>query len=579
MSTLLGIEGADVMTAELPNQIDLGEKTARVKELRRLDQVRAGMAKDRQQYEERWEAVADYVKPDMYYRSGKTPNDGYKQRTKIVNPTPSFALNIFQAGMFSGTANPTRSWFRIGHENPELNNVHEVKEWLTEVHDRMQNVMIKSNLYKALPRLFSQLGLFGIGAIVVVDDADDIIRFHNRMVGQFYIANDERGNVGTYLEEQPMTVEQVIRTFGYRQASDRVQRLYNDNSLNSEVKVCWLVERNKEYDPDKLESRFKKYRTTYWEKGNVESGLLSVSGVDAFPVISPRAEQNGNDPYGIGAGVEALPDMKALALAEKQLQLAREMNVKPSLIVPSSLGGHAAKLFIPGSYIFSDSPDQIKSAHNVRVDEQGTRIAIQALEERIKEFFHVPLFLMIANDGRSNITATEIQARQQERMMALGPVLQNLNDEAFDRLIDLVYDAMDRRGLIPEPPEQLQGSSLTVEYISVLAQAQKAADVTSLDRYVGSVFNLAGGDPMHPVLDNIPYDEVAHRYHALLGQHPDVIKTQEIVDEERDQRAQQAQQAQELEQAASLAQTAQTLSATPTDGASALTQILGGGQL
>lgn len=578
MSTLLGVEGADVENDELPDQIELDSAQVK-KELKRLDAMRGAMDKYRKPYEPDYEAVADYVDPDMYHRSGKQHSNGNQSRSKIVNPTPTAALKVLQAGMFSGTANPTRSWFRIQHPDAELNNNHAVKEWLAEVHDRMQNVMLRSNLYKALPKLFSQLGLFGIGSLFVVDDVDDVIRFHNRMVGTFYVANDERGIVGTYMEEQVMSVRQVVSTFGYKQCSDRVRTEYDRDNMETEVKVNFVVERNPEYDPDKLEAKYKRYRTTYWEKGASNAGgLLSVSGVDMFPVIVPRWDNNGNDPYGHGLGKAALGDFKSMSLAEKQGQLARELNVKPTWIVHTSLANQP-KLFIPGSYIISDAKDGAVPAHKATIDESGTRLYIQALEDRIKETFHVPLFLMAANDDRSNITATEVQARQQERMMALGPVLQNLNDEAFDVLIDLVFDAMERRGLIPEAPPELQGVKLSIEYISILAQAQKAADVTSLDRFRDSVFLLANGNPEDSVLDLLPKDAMARRYHELLGQHPDVIKAQDEVDEERDARNAQIQQQQELEQAQSMAQTAKTLGDTSLDDTNALSAVLGGGNL
>lgn len=578
MSTLLGVEGADAENDELPNQIEMDPAQV-MKELKRLDSLRGALSKQRQPYESDYEAVADYVAPDMYHRSGKQHSDGNKSRSKIVNPTPAAALNVLQAGMFSGTANPTRSWFRIQHPDAELNNNHAVKEWLAEVHDRMQNVMLRSNLYKALPKLFSQLGLFGIGSLFVVDDVDDVIRFHNRMVGTFYVANDERGIVGTYMEEQVMSVRQVVDTFGLKQCSDRVKNEYKRGNMETEVKVNFLVEKNGDFNPDKLEAKYKKYRTTYWEKGATQGGgLLSVSGVDLFPVIVPRWDVDGNDPYGSGIGVEVLPDIKSMSLAEKQGQLAREMNVKPTWLLHPSLANQP-KLFIAGSYIYTENKDGAVPAHKAQIDESGTRSYIQALEDRIKEAFHVPLFLMAANDDRSNITATEVQARQQERMMALGPVLQNLNDEAFDVLIDLVFDAMERRGLIPEAPPELQGIKLSIEYISILAQAQKAADVTSLDRYLDSIFLLSNGDPADPVLDLLPKDAVARRYHELLGQHPDVIKAQDEVDEERDARNTRIQQQQELEQAQSMAQTAKTLGDTSLDGTNALSAVLGGGNL
>ena len=61
---------------------------------------------------------------------------------------------------------------------------------------------------------------------------------------------------------------------------------------------------------------------------------------------------------------------------------------------------------------------------------------------------------------------------------------ERLNDELLDPLIDRTFAIMLRVGLIPPPPQQLQGQSIKVEYTSILAQAQKLLGI-SLEGSVG----------------------------------------------------------------------------------------------
>lgn len=69
----------------------------------------------------------------------------------------------------------------------------------------------------------------------------------------------------------------------------------------------------------------------------------------------------------------------------------------------------------------------------------------------------------------------------------LGPVLERLNSEFLNRSIDRVFGIMLRAGLIPEPPEVLQGQTLKTEYISVLAQAQKQVALGGVDNFLMQV--------------------------------------------------------------------------------------------
>ncbi len=73
-----------------------------------------------------------------------------------------------------------------------------------------------------------------------------------------------------------------------------------------------------------------------------------------------------------------------------------------------------------------------------------------------------------------------VAAMQDEKLLQLGPVLERLNDEFLDPFVDRTFNIMARRNLFPEPPEELQGTPLKVEYVSILAQAQKSIGSAAL---------------------------------------------------------------------------------------------------
>ena len=161
---------------------------------------------------------------------------------------------------------------------------------------------------------------------------------------------------------------------------------------------------------------------------------------------------------------------------------------------------------------------------------------------------------MLANSDRREITAREIDARQEEKLLALGPVLEQLNQDLLDPLIDIAFQIMDRQGLIPEPPQELQGMDLKVEYISIMAQAQKLAGIATIERFAGFVSSVAAMDPS--VLDKIDTQQMIDVYGDRLSLQPGIVRP----DEEVQAMMAQKQQAQMNQQAmASIAQGANAM--------------------
>ncbi len=201
------------------------------------------------------------------------------------------------------------------------------------------------------------------------------------------------------------------------------------------------------------------------------------------------------------------------------------------------------------------------------------------VEERINEAFYKNLFLMVAEIGdQPNITATQINTMREEKLMMLGPVLERLNDELLDPMIDICFAIANKRGMLPEPPEEIQGMPLRVEYISVLAQAQKAMGIGNIERFIGFVGQMAQFDPS--AWDKVDVNETIDEYADGVAVPPKIVRTTEEAIQLGQQRAQAQQMAQGMEIANSAADTAQKLSGASIGDDSALKAALeaAGGQ-
>ena len=168
---------------------------------------------------------------------------------------------------------------------------------------------------------------------------------------------------------------------------------------------------------------------------------------------------------------------------------------------------------------------------------------------------------MMANSDRRQITAREIDVKQEEKLLALGPVLENLHSRLLNPLIDRTFNIMARAEILPPIPDELQGSPLRVEYISVMAMAQKSIGTGALERSTMFVQTLAQADPS--VIDKIDLDQAIDEYSTMVGIDPRIIRDDEVVAQIRAQRQQMMQMQQAAEMAKTASETGKNLGQTP----------------
>ena len=113
---------------------------------------------------------------------------------------------------------------------------------------------------------------------------------------------------------------------------------------------------------------------------------------------------------------------------------------------------------------------------------------------------------------------------------------------------------LQRRGLIQEPPPELEGRAVKIEYISMLALAQKAAAIGAVDRLMSLTAGLASLTP--EVIDKLNTDKTLDEFVRLTAIPAALIRTDEETAALREARRQKQEQAQAMEQAQGIAQAA-----------------------
>lgn len=544
-----------------------------------------------------WQDLADYVLPTRPKFQITDANKGTRKNQKIINSHATQSADTLRSGMMSGITSPARPWFRLSTPDPDLAELGPVKQWLDLVGRRMSDAFLRSNLYNVLPQVYSDLGVFGTAPMLVEEDLDDVIRCYSLPIGSYMISKDSKGRVNTLFREFRMTIRQLVEEFAVKNEKTKeidwsnfstyIKEQWDQNQTESWVDVCHVIQPNEEYDDKKLESKYKRFQSCYYErgtsgpksqgyfKGRDSEVYLREKGYDYFPVLCPRWEVSGEDVYGTNCpGMKAIGDIKQLQLMEKRVAQAIEKMVNPPMVGPVSLRNSKVSI-LPGDTTYADEREGQKGfrpAHEVNFRTIEVDQKIEKIEGRISRCFYEDLFLMLANDSRSNITAREIDERHEEKLLALGPVLEQLNQDLLDPLIKIAFDIMSNLGLVPDAPEEIQGQDVKVEYISVMAQAQKLIAIGGLERTLQFATQVAAINP--DAIHKIDCDQMIDEYSTSVGVAAKVIRTDEDAAAIRQQIAQAQKSQMQAESMAGAAGAARDLSQADMSGDNALTRLM-----
>lgn len=530
-----------------------------------LEEVEARLAALKRVYKTTWEAhhreIGAYVLPTAGRWDGVLPvvSDRYRD---IIDDTGTAALQVLAAGLMAGATSPMRPWMRLVVDDG-FDTDSERQLYSAAVTAATLALLQRTNAYPSLQQLYEEMGAFGVGACLTSDHPERLLHFYPLTIGEYWIAASPTGEVNTCYREFSLSVAQVVAEFGLENCSPTVRSQFENRDLESTVRVAHAIEPRRDRDPTKRTQRNMPWRSVYWEVG--QDTLLREGGFSYFPVLAARWSVCSTDAWGTGPGSRALPPVRQLQMMERSKGLAIEKMVDPPTQAPSDLKMREVD-GNPGAVNYTDAaaaPNAgIRSIYEVKLDIAALSEDQREVRGRVNSAFFADLFLMLFQTEKT-MSATEAAALQQEKMLMLGPVLERLSSELFVPLISLAFDALARAGMLPEAPAALAGKPLTVEFLSVLAQAQRAAQLGLTDRFIASVQSVSAQNP--DVLDVVDFDEWARDAGTRLGVNPKMIRKPADVAALRDARNKAMAAQQQVDMAAKQAGAQRDLAAAAAD--------------
>jgi hypothetical protein len=526
----------------------------------------SALRKERASFIGQYQEIQEFIAPRRGRFTVTARNRGEGRHSSIINSAGLQASRVARAGLLAGVMSPSRPWFSLETLHPDLMESHNVKVYLSQVELLMRSIHNQSNLYNMSPVLLGELLDFGTGAMIHMDDFNDVARFYTLTAGSYMIAQNQRYEVDTLVREFQMTTEQMVKEYGLNKVSRWVKDSFDRGAYDDWHDVIQVIEPNPNTDERKLDARNKPFRSVHYEPGNDgqvrnQEEFLRVSGFDEFPAYVPRWAVAGEDIYGTDCpGMIALGDVKGVQIEEKRRAQAIDKMVNPPLRGPATLKNVPISTLPGSANLYSGmAENKLESIYQVNPHIAELSADIQRHENRIQQAYYADMFLAISNmDGIQPRNMLELTQRNEERLLQLGPVLEQLHGEFLEKMIERTFKQMARANMLPPPPPELEGTNLKINFISSLARAQRAVATGGIERLTTFVGQLAAANPS--VLDKVDMDQAIDEYATAIGVSPRLVVPDEAVAEIRAQRAQQQQMAEQMAMANQAAQAAKTAS-------------------
>ncbi|EEN9966040.1 phage tail protein [Salmonella enterica subsp. enterica] len=508
--------------------------------IKRADALRT----QRQRHDEVWKDCFDHTYPirgEGFYDGSYGGADTAKDRvSKLLTSVATDSSRMLASALMSGMTPAQAQWFDLG----EVGDIDDEREWFSTsakiIWENIHAANFDSEGYEA------NLDVVCAGwfALYVEEGADSMFSFQQWPIAQVCVATTRKdGIVDTIFRRYQLSAEQAAEEFGQDNVSTKIRNALASKPDQKFDFIHAIYPRKTA--GGKLLAKNMPFASVHVEVA--DKRVVRESGYHECPVCCPRWMKIPNSVYGIGPVYDALPSIKELNEWLRMEKAAGDLAVSGMWIAEDDgvLNPRTVKVG-PRKIIAASSTEAMKplltgSDFNVAFSSE------ERLEAQIRKILMADQ--LQPQDGPA-MTATEVHVRVALIRQLLGPVYGRFQAEYLQTLVNRCFGIAFRARALPEVPQSLAGKTFTVRYISPLAQAQKLDEVTSIERLSQNVAYLAQMSP--DVTDLIDADQATRTIADALGVPAKILRSDDDVEQMREQREQQQQEQQQQEMAQQL---------------------------
>lgn len=451
---------------------------------------------ERQSHLTRSRDICDFILPHASSLLCTSPEQAAERWRHIFDTAATEALTISVAGHMTYATPMGVGWLSLTlRDDPELAEDAEVKSFLKELGRRMMTIGQQSNTEADFKVLTRDSLAFGGGASIVDEDEKYTIWHHNVPVGTFAIDVNFRGQVDTLYREFRLSLREAAKWFGTENLPQELRDRFAQGSKNwnESVNIVQGIEpreggKRASDEGKPVPANRLPWRSVYWVRDSrKDEGILRESGYRVFPVLAPRYDIQGNGIYGYGPGPIVLAHVRSLQHLEHRRAEVVDWQTKGMFSAPTEALG--SNQWRPGGRVLSNNPQSIRNV----VDNQARLDHLLAMKEdlrrQVTRVLHADTFTLLSSIDAKDVTAEAIREKRQEKFDILGPQTARLISELPRPWVDIVFDVMQAKGLLPPIPQVLQERRVVIdpEFESVLAKAAKSQRISSLTGFMSVV--------------------------------------------------------------------------------------------
>jgi hypothetical protein len=467
-----------------------------------------------------WQEIAELMKPlraDFTFQ--RVPGD--KRTQKVFDATAGLAADNLAAGLWGMITNAANDWFTLRSDLPESEEAQETKEWLDDVTRRMQGAFAANGqrFYARVLELYADLVTFGTGVFYSEEDAaTGRVHYSCRHLAECFIAENERDEVDTVFRRFSFTARQAHKRWGDKCHASLLRAL--EKEPDRRFSFLHAVMPREDVAQGRFDRAGMAFASFYIDVEN--RLLLSEGGYHDFPYQVPRWSTASRGLYGDSPAMLALPDVKMLNAMSKTTIVAAQKAVDPPLLAVDEVAVRGLRTH-PGGIIYGGLDENGRRRYEPLHGNGNVGLGLELEEQRreaVRQAFYFSLLQMVQ---QPNQTATEVLARQEEKLRLMGPHLGRIQAEFLDPLIRRQFGIMRRANLLPAPPKQLRQHGIRIEYVSPLARAQRAGEGAAIVRALESLAPLGAIKP--EIYDNIDSDAAARLLAQSFGVPNNLLRT------------------------------------------------------
>ncbi len=497
--------------------------------------------------EPQWREIATLLKPEE--RDIGTRNERIRVADEIFDSTGLMALDEFEGGFFNQATNPAERWMSLSLADKDLAKWGPVRNFLWAYENSLFGSVspARSGFYVNIPACFGDLGAFGLGTLYSAEKPGQNAFVDIAIpLAETFIDTDGMGNLTRFHREYPMYGRQMKAQFGQAAAHiDDKRRLY----------VVHAVFKNPDYREGAIGPKGMAWSSIYCSAD--DGNFRSEKGYYEMPYHSIPWKLRSGRIYPTGPGHIARPDANMLNEMERSHIVSAQFAAEPPVLLHDQSVLSAADIQ-PNALLYGSVNDDGKPLVQNFSRGGDVKLSLEQSQQRrtaIRDAFKFALMQLL---NRPQMTATEFLGQKATQLQLLAPNLTKIHTFGLAPFVARRARMLQRMGLAPQAPPEMQGQRIEIEFVSPLAKAQKASTGAATMQFVSAVAQVAQGDPS--AMDKIDTDGTVDVLFDSFGPPPGVMRDDKVVAQLRANRAQAQQQQTQLQNAGQVATVAATAS-------------------